>query len=36
MEAKKIKVKKNGPKFKSVKNIEVFLKFANIYYWQFI
>ena len=35
MEAKKIEVVKNWPKFKSVRDIQVFLGFAN-FYWQFI
>ena len=35
MEAKKIKIVKDWPKPKSVRNIQVFLGFAN-FYWQFI
>ena len=35
MEAKRIKVIKNWPKFKSVRNIQIFLGFAN-FYQQFI
>ena len=31
MEAKKIKVIKNWPKLKSVRNIQIFLDFANFY-----
>ena len=35
MKSEKIKVVKNWPKFKLVRNIQAFLDFAN-FYWQFI
>ena len=35
MEAKRIEIVKNWPEFKSIRNIQVFLGFAN-FYWQFI